>query len=44
MSPAVRFGMSIDERPLDRFDKLINEKGYVNRSEAIRDLMRKMFS
>ncbi len=32
--------MSIDERLLKRFDALIAEKGYVNRSEAIRDLIR----
>lgn len=36
----IRFGMSIDERLLKRFDSLIEEKGYVNRSEAIRDLIR----
>lgn len=36
----IRFGMSIDERLLKRFDHLISEKGYVNRSEAIRDLIR----
>ena len=38
----VRFGVSIDEKLLDKFDKLITEKGYVNRSEAIRDLIRDM--
>lgn len=36
----MRFGISADERLLERFDALIAEKGYVNRSEAIRDLMR----
>lgn len=35
-----RFGVSIDGKLLARFDKLISEKGYVNRSEAIRDLIR----
>ncbi len=35
-----RFGVSIDGRLLKRFDDLISEKGYVNRSEAIRDLIR----
>jgi CopG family transcriptional regulator, nickel-responsive regulator len=40
MSKTIRFGMSIDEQLLDRFDQLITEKGYVNRSEAIRDLIR----
>lgn len=37
----VRFGISIDERLLQRFDSLIAGKGYGNRSEAIRDLIRK---
>ena len=36
----IRFGVSIGETLLDRFDKLIDEKGYTNRSEAIRDLIR----
>jgi len=36
----VRFGVSADSRLLERFDELINKKGYVNRSEAIRDIMR----
>ncbi len=40
MSETVRFGISINDRLLERFDKLIEEKGYVNRSEAIRDLIR----
>ena len=40
MSGTVRFGVSIDSRLLERFDALIDEKGYVNRSEAIRDLIR----
>lgn len=35
-----RFGVSIDEKLLERFDELIGEKGYANRSEAIRDLIR----
>jgi len=42
MNNVIRFGVSIDEKLLDRFDALINEKGYVNRSEAIRDLIRDM--
>nr|HPK43775.1 nickel-responsive transcriptional regulator NikR [Spirochaetota bacterium] len=42
MNSVIRFGVSIDEKLLDRFDALINEKGYVNRSEAIRDLIRDM--
>jgi CopG family nickel-responsive transcriptional regulator len=40
MGEIVRFGISIDERLLQRFDELIDGKGYVNRSEAIRDLIR----
>ncbi|WP_456422880.1 nickel-responsive transcriptional regulator NikR [Thermococcus sp.] len=36
----VRFGVSVPEELLEKFDKIIEEKGYVNRSEAIRDLMR----
>jgi CopG family nickel-responsive transcriptional regulator len=35
-----RFGVSIEDGLLDRFDRLIEEKGYGNRSEAIRDLIR----
>lgn len=40
MSDLTRFGISIDDRLLKRFDDLIADKGYVNRSEAIRDLIR----
>jgi len=40
MSETVRFGVSIDERLLDSFDTLIGAKGYSNRSEAVRDLIR----
>ena len=40
MADLARFGISIDERLLKRFDQLITDKGYVNRSEAIRDLIR----
>ena len=40
MSETIRFGISINDRLLERFDRLIEEKGYVNRSEAIRDLIR----
>jgi CopG family nickel-responsive transcriptional regulator len=35
-----RIGVSLDDGLLARFDELIAEKGYVNRSEAIRDLIR----
>jgi len=40
MADIVRFGISITDDLLLRFDRLIAEKGYVNRSEAIRDLIR----
>jgi CopG family nickel-responsive transcriptional regulator len=35
-----RFGVSIDNQLLADFDRLIETKGYTNRSEAIRDLIR----
>ena len=41
MEDLVRFGVSIRAKLLERFDSLIGQKGYVNRSEAIRDLIRK---
>ena len=40
MADLTRFGISIDERLLSQFDDMISNKGYVNRSEAIRDLIR----
>lgn len=40
MGDLVRFGVSIDGELLNRFDEQITEKGYTNRSEAIRDLIR----
>ena len=40
MSNTKRFGVSLDGELLDRFDEYIEEKGYQNRSEAIRDLIR----
>ncbi|HIP89030.1 MAG TPA: nickel-responsive transcriptional regulator NikR [Thermococcus paralvinellae] len=36
----VRFGVSIPQDLLTKFDRIIEEKGYTNRSEAIRDLIR----
>ena len=36
----VRFGVSIGSGLLEKFDILISEQGYTNRSEAIRDLIR----
>ncbi len=40
MDDVVRFGVSMDSRLLKQFDKYISQKGYANRSEAIRDLIR----
>lgn len=40
MSSLIRFGVSLDETLLEKFDKNIQKKGYANRSEAIRDLIR----
>jgi len=36
-----RFGVSIEPDLLDKFDKMIKKKSYANRSEAIRDIIRK---
>ena len=41
MEELVRFGVSISAHLLRHFDRLISRRGYVNRSEAIRDLIRK---
>ncbi len=35
-----RIGISLEHDLLRQFDRLIAEKGYVNRSEAVRDLIR----
>lgn len=35
-----RFGVSMDEKLLAEFDELVTNKGYANRSEAVRDLVR----
>lgn len=43
MPGVTRFGVSLDEALLKRFDRLIARKGYANRSEAIRDLIREVF-
>ena len=40
MAGITRFGVSLDERLLAKFDRLNGRKGYANRSEAIRDLIR----
>ena len=36
----VRFGVSMHENLLQQFDTLLSHKGYANRSEAVRDLIR----
>ncbi|MEH7092959.1 nickel-responsive transcriptional regulator NikR (plasmid) [Priestia megaterium] len=35
-----RFGVSMEDNLLRKFDQLIKQRGYENRSEAIRDLIR----
>src|ERR1017187_6592452 len=40
MSDLSRIGVAIDSELLDKFDKLIARRGYTNRSEAFRDLIR----
>jgi CopG family nickel-responsive transcriptional regulator len=40
MSELSRIGVAIDSDLLSRFDKLIARRGYANRSEAFRDLIR----
>jgi CopG family nickel-responsive transcriptional regulator len=40
MGRIARFAVTIDEGLLERFDAFIKKKGYVSRSEAVRDLIR----
>jgi CopG family nickel-responsive transcriptional regulator len=40
MGDLVRFGVSAEEELMVNFDRLSADKGYSNRSEALRDLMR----
>jgi CopG family nickel-responsive transcriptional regulator len=40
MPQLVRFGISMERELLAGFDRLITQKGYSSRSEAIRDLIR----
>ena len=40
MSGLSRIGVAIDTELLDKFDRLIAQRGYANRSEAFRDLIR----
>jgi len=43
VSQIVRFGVSLDGDLLEKFDRLIRDRHYTNRSEAIRDLIRQEF-
>ncbi len=40
MSGLSRIGVAIDTELLHKFDRLIEQRGYTNRSEAFRDLIR----
>jgi CopG family nickel-responsive transcriptional regulator len=40
MGELSRIGVAIDSELLERFDRLIAKRGYTNRSEAFRDLIR----
>lgn len=44
MDKIERIGISLDKKLLSMFDELIGRQGYANRSEAIRDLIRKRLS
>ena len=39
----IRTGISLEHELLERFDKVVQQKGYGSRSEAIRDLVRDHF-
>lgn len=40
MEKITRFGVSIEPDLLEKFDRMMKKKGYTNRSEAIRDIIR----
>ncbi|MFN7997200.1 MAG: nickel-responsive transcriptional regulator NikR [Bryobacteraceae bacterium] len=40
MGDLSRIGVAIDSELLEEFDRLISQRGYTNRSEAFRDLIR----
>lgn len=42
MEKVVRFGVSIEPDLLSKFDEIIGKRGYTNRSEAVRDLVREL--
>lgn len=44
MSDLIRFGVSMDSSLLEEFDKYIEERNYSNRSEALRDIIRSIFT
>ena len=44
MAGIERIGVSLEKELLEAFDKLIAEKGYQSRSEAIRDLIRQQLN
>lgn len=39
-----RFGVSIEQSLIDKFDNYLSKRGYYNRSEAIRDLVRELLA
>ncbi|MEB2314333.1 MAG: nickel-responsive transcriptional regulator NikR [Sorangiineae bacterium] len=41
MAQLIRFGVAMEAGLLDRYDALIAARGYANRSEALRDLVRR---
>jgi CopG family transcriptional regulator, nickel-responsive regulator len=43
MSTLIRTGISLEQELLEKFDKVVQQKGYGSRSEAIRDLVRDHF-
>ncbi|MHC4396218.1 MAG: nickel-responsive transcriptional regulator NikR [Planctomycetota bacterium] len=44
MRQVERIGVSLEQKLLSRFDKLIAKQGYQSRSEGIRDLIRRQLS
>lgn len=40
MSKVARFGVSLEKKLLERFDRYCKKRNYANRSEALRDLIR----
>lgn len=39
-----RFGVSMEQSLIDKFDNYLSKRGYYNRSEAIRDLVRDLLA